>query len=155
MLDFLKEVTIFKHFKDERLREIAQRVEVKEFKEKEIIIRQGENSDNFYIIKDGLVGIILEVDKQNEEVMGSLKGKGDFFGEIGIIYNIPRSTTIIALKPTTLLQLSDRDFMELVYSDEKAKEFLQELAEVRLMKNAEALEKYKKTILDVIYKDNI
>ncbi len=155
MIDFLKEVPLLKHMSEGKLREIAQRAKVREFAEKEIIIRQGENSDKFFIIKDGLVGIILEVDKKNEEVLGNLKGKGEFFGEIGIIYNIPRSATVIALAPTTVLQLSDSDFMELIFGDEEARKLLQQLAETRLMQNEETLEKYKKTILDVIYRYNI
>lgn len=155
MLEFLKEVPLLKHMDEERLKEIMKRVKVRNFKEGEIIIRQGENSDNFYIIKDGLVGIVLEVDKESEEVIGNLKKKGDFFGEIGIIYNIPRSATVLALSPTTVLQLSDSDFMELIFGDEEARKILQEFAESRLLEDEEALEKYKKTILDVIYKYNI
>ncbi len=155
MIDFLKKVPLLKHMSEDRLREIAERARIKKYDEKEVIIRQGENSDKFYIIKEGLVGIILEVDRKNEEVMGNLKGKGEFFGEIGIIYNIPRSATVIALAPTEVLQFSDSDFMELIFGDEKARHMLQELAENRLMQNEQTLEKYKKTILDVIYKYNI
>ncbi len=155
MIEFLKKVPLLKHMSEERLKEIAKRAKIKKYKEKEIIVRQGENSDKFYIIKEGLVGIVLEVDKKNEEVVGNLKGTGEFFGEIGIIYNIPRSATVIALTPTEVLQFSDKDFMELIFGDEKARQILQELAENRLMQDEEALEKYKKTILDVIYKYNI
>ncbi len=155
MVDFLKAVPLLKHMDEDRLQEIARRARVKEYKEKEVIIKQGENSDKFFIIKEGLVGIILEVDKKNEEVMGNLKGKGEFFGEIGIIYNIPRSATVIALAPTTVLILSDSDFMELIFGDEEARKLLQELAETRLVQNEETLERYKKTILDVIYRYNI
>ncbi len=155
MVDFLKAVPLLKHMNEDRLQEIARRASVKEYKEKEVIIKQGENSNKFFIIKEGLVGIILEVDKKNEEVIGNLKGKGEFFGEIGIIYNIPRSATVIALAPTTVLILSDSDFMELIFGDEEARKLLQELAETRLMQNEETLEKYKKTILDVIYRYNI
>ncbi len=155
MMEFLKKVPLLKHMSEQKLKEIAERAKVKKYAEKDIIIRQGENSDKFYIIKEGLVGIILEVDRKNEEVMGNLKGKGDFFGEIGIIYNIPRSATVIALAPTEVLQFSDSDFMELIFGDDKARKTLQELAENRLMQDEQALEKYRKTILDVIYKYNI
>jgi len=155
MMDFFKEVPLLRHMDEDRLREIAKRAKVRNFNEKDVIIRQGENSDKFFIVKDGVVGIVLEVNKESEEVMGNLKKKGDFFGEIGIIYNIPRSATVIALTPVSVFEFSDSDFMELIFSDEEARKLLQASAETRLLQDEEALEKYKKTILDVIYKYNI
>ncbi len=155
MKDFLGGLELFKGFSAERLEELANRVKARKYNEKDIIIRQGENSNYFYIIKEGLVGVIVEVDKEREEIMGNLKKAGDFFGEIGIIYNIPRSATVIALSQTEVLYWNDKDFMELIFSNEDARKNLQTLAEKRLMQNEETVEKYKKTILDVIYRYNI
>jgi cAMP-dependent protein kinase regulator len=68
----------------------------------EIVIRQGEEGDNFYIVERGVYGV--EVD--GKEVVQI--GPGGSFGELALMYNSPRAATVRALQDDGLLYAVDR-----------------------------------------------
>ena len=72
----------------------------------EIIVRQGAPADKFFIIADGEVEVIREDDGQSRAV--AHLESGQFFGEMAILRDTPRTATVKATKPTTLLAM-DRD----------------------------------------------
>ena len=61
-----------------------------------------------YVCMDGEV----EVRKNNQPI--TQLGKGDFFGEMALIDKHPRSADVVAIKPSRLISLDRRDFIELV-----------------------------------------
>ena len=73
-----------------------------------VIIQQGEAGDRFYIIRAGRV----EITKDGQFV--NTHGAGETFGEIALLYNIPRTATVRATEPTKLLTLSANDFLDLL-----------------------------------------
>ncbi|CAH8568345.1 unnamed protein product [Heterobilharzia americana] len=66
----------------------------------EEIIKYGEDGDNFYIIEDGNYEIYTMKDKIMQKIT-EYKGKGSF-GELALLYNTPRSVTVIAITKGTL-----------------------------------------------------
>jgi CRP/FNR family transcriptional regulator, cyclic AMP receptor protein len=64
------------------------------YNQNEKIIEAGKVENKMYIILEGEVEIALS-DKNNRIIVANLK-KGDFFGEISLFNNIPRSATVIA-----------------------------------------------------------
>jgi len=68
----------------------------------EIVFRQGDHGDRFYIVDSGEIEI--EVDGREANVLGA----GDHFGEIALLRDIPRTATARARKETELYAL-DRD----------------------------------------------
>ena len=90
------------------------------FKPNEIIIKQGDIGDCLYYILHGLVSIQLSIqidtgiqDKNQivkvEKNIGELKD-GDVFGDLALLYNIPRTTSIIALTDTSLIKIDKTPF---------------------------------------------
>uniref|UniRef100_A0A915P7D1 cAMP-dependent protein kinase regulatory subunit n=1 Tax=Meloidogyne floridensis TaxID=298350 RepID=A0A915P7D1_9BILA len=73
-----------------------------EKKQGEIIIEQGEEGDNFYVIESGEVDCFV-----NGEFVLSVK-EGGSFGELALIYGTPRAATVVAKTPTVKLWAIDR-----------------------------------------------
>ena len=77
-----------------------------------IIVRQGAPADKFFIIVDGEVAVIHEDGGQQREV--ARLRQGQFFGEMAILRDMPRTATVRAIAPTTLLTMERDAFRTLV-----------------------------------------
>ena len=69
------------------------------------VVREGDRSDRFFIIRSGLV----EVSQGDRHIR--FEGPGDFFGEIGLLRDVPRTATVTAVEDTELLSLSCKHFL--------------------------------------------
>ena len=77
----------------------------------EVIIRQGDRGDTFYVVSEGR----CECKRDDTEAVLSTLRKGDSFGEGALLDDAPRAVTVIATKPTELLALPRgvyRDFVQ-------------------------------------------
>lgn len=93
-----------------------------------VIIRQGEEGDRFYTIARGRAEVI--VSGEGEDVRRAL-GPGDFFGEIALLHDVPRTATVRAESNMVLWELTREDFEEL---QRRASEFRDSLLEVASMR---------------------
>ncbi|MDO8140847.1 MAG: cyclic nucleotide-binding domain-containing protein, partial [Candidatus Brocadiales bacterium] len=84
-------------------------------KKGEIIFKEGDVSDNAYIIKTGQVEISKDTGTQ-KVVLAVLK-EGDIFGEMGLIEDKPRSATATALDDVRLKAINHEKFNELFLKD--------------------------------------
>lgn len=94
-----------------------------------VVIRQGDDGDRFYTIAQGTVQVEARANGQNTT---RELGPGDFFGEIALLHDIPRTATIVALQPLTLWAMSREDFQELQDRAGEFKDSLWETANARL-----------------------
>jgi nitroimidazol reductase NimA-like FMN-containing flavoprotein (pyridoxamine 5'-phosphate oxidase superfamily) len=78
----------------------------------QVIVRQGAPADKFFIVVDGAVEVVQD-DGQQSTRLTALHG-GDFFGEIAILRDSPRTATVRAIQPTTLLAMDRHTFRTLV-----------------------------------------
>ena len=74
----------------------------------EVLIRQGEYGDHFYAIADGQ----LEVTIDGAPI--AIKERGDGVGEIGLLYDVPRTATVTAASPATVFALGREVFLAVV-----------------------------------------
>jgi len=72
------------------------------------VVREGDVSDRFLVIVSGRV----EVTQDGEHVR--FEGPGEFFGEIGLLRDVPRTATVTAIEDTTLYSLAREDFLDAV-----------------------------------------
>lgn len=78
----------------------------------EVIVHQGAPADKFFIIIDGEVEVVRE-EGSEQRTVATLR-TGQFFGEVAILRDMPRSATVRAVLPTTLLTMAREDFRGLV-----------------------------------------
>jgi putative peptide zinc metalloprotease protein len=92
---------------------LASRVRSEHYRGGQVIIRQGDRGDRFYVVESGQVEVTVRDDRGVSEVVNRLR-RGDFFGELALLHDVPRSATCRASMPTGVLSLSRRDFEQLV-----------------------------------------
>ena len=78
----------------------------------DVIVREGGPADKYFIVIDGEVEVVRDADGE-AQTMDTL-GPGQFFGEVTIMRDMPRTATVRATKPTTLLSLDRDTFRTLV-----------------------------------------
>ena len=107
-LPLLRSIALFAPMSPPTLEAIARSLERIEVAAGETVVREGDPSDRFYIIESGLIEVTQEGRLLRRE------WDGNFFGEIGLLRDVPRTATCTALRPTTLLALDRADFLEAV-----------------------------------------
>lgn len=80
----------------------------------EVIVREKTMTDSFCIIKSGKVEVTKRFSDGDEMIL-TLMGEGDFFGEMALLDQGPRSATVRAISETVVLELSSRDFEKLLH----------------------------------------
>src|SRR3954465_16057228 len=86
----------------------ARKGETLELKEGEYVFREGDLGTEMYIINEGKVEILNEVG--GEEQLLAVLEKGDFFGEMSVLEDLPRAATARAAPDVRLLQLTVSTF---------------------------------------------
>jgi len=105
----LREVPLFSEMDENEVAGIRDIMEVMKFKEGQVIIREGETGDLFYVITEGQVEVIIR-DAGGSDVVLHEAGPGDFFGELSMLTNEPRSARIRAVEDVTTLVLERDEF---------------------------------------------
>jgi cytochrome P450/CRP-like cAMP-binding protein len=100
----------------------------------EIVIRQGDAADNFYIIVTGEAEVVNHHSRGDDIVLGHL-GPGEYFGEIGILHNRPRTATVRAIGTADLevLALGRDHFLALQAAGQHSGQAIAENAMQRLL----------------------
>lgn len=75
----------------------------------EVIVREGEPGSRFYVISEGEVDVIRQMDDGSEELLNQL-GQGNFFGELALLQKRNRSATVRARTPTRVLSIAREEF---------------------------------------------
>lgn len=87
----------------------------KEYKDREVIVRQGEAGNCMYVIQEGEVEAIAEAD--GKEMRLRKLGPNDFFGEMALFGTENRSATVRALGPARVLTIDKKSFLGGVQED--------------------------------------
>jgi CRP/FNR family cyclic AMP-dependent transcriptional regulator len=106
----LKSIPLFAGLRVEQLAALASEMTVHRFRRSAFILRAGENSDGFYVILSGRAKVLIPGEEGSEVILATL-GRGDFFGEMGLLDHHPRSASVQALAPCELMRLVEADLM--------------------------------------------
>ena len=84
------------------------------YKAGEVVIKQGDEGDYFYVIVSGKCVVTRETPLNKEGIKLAELGTGDTFGEESLIAEAKRNATIIMLTDGVLMRLAKQDFRELM-----------------------------------------
>lgn len=105
----LKAVPLFSSVPEDQLHALAAVVTRKSASRSTAVISGGDLTDSLYIILSGRLKVMMS-DAEGKEVILSILGPGEFFGEMGLIDDSPRSASVIAIESCELLSIAKRDF---------------------------------------------
>ena len=112
--DRLKEISFFSDIPDKDLSQIAEIMVEKRYRKGAVIIEERTEAERFFIIYKGKIEITKKFESDEEFVL-SVQSDGDFFGEMALLDEQPRSATARALEPTIVLETSRKNFETLLY----------------------------------------
>src|SRR2546423_2980253 len=107
-VEALKRAPLFEGFSRKELAEMAQATEDVDFSPGKTLCREGETGEEFFVIMEGEV----EVTRNGKPL--ATRGGGEFFGEIALIEEIPRTATVTATTPLRCFVLTRRRFLRLL-----------------------------------------
>ena len=88
---------------------IAEHGTVRTYPKHTVLISEGDRSDSLYVIRSGRVKVYVG-DAEGKEVILSIQGPGEYFGELALIDDAPRSASVVTLEKSQLCVVSRADF---------------------------------------------
>jgi len=109
----LRAIPLFSGVGDADLEPLSQLVIERRFPKHRTIVEEGAPGDYMYIICEGRVKVTKLSGDGREKILELLEG-GDFFGEMSLLDDAPRSASVEALSDVRVLALARNDFLELL-----------------------------------------
>lgn len=123
--EFLRQFPLFADLQTSTLTEVADKMMVEEAEAGDVVIRQGDPGEQFYLIRSGAVDVVVEHDGQRRKV--AELGQGQYFGEAALLRDEPRNATIVARDKCVFYTLGKADFKDVL---SRSKSFVEELRNV-------------------------
>ena len=89
----------------------------------DVIIREGDPADALYVLTSGEVAVSARGEAGSSRRIRTMNAPS-YFGEIGLLRRIPRTATVKALEPLTLLRLGGEEFLDALSSDPASPTFM-------------------------------
>jgi CRP/FNR family cyclic AMP-dependent transcriptional regulator len=112
----LKNVPLFSTFSDQQLQTLLGFVQHRSFPRGTFIVHAGEETDALYVILSGRVKVLI-TDDDGREVILSMLGPNEYFGEMGVLDDQPRSASVETVEPSQLLRMSKAGFISLLQNN--------------------------------------
>ena len=112
-IDVLKKINIFSSLASEELPIIYSLMKSVEIEKGSALFHEGDVGNDMYIVLSGRVAITVKTPDNGEYQIAEITG-GDFFGEMSMFEQVPRSATCCTKEDTTLLTLNGRDFYNFI-----------------------------------------
>ena len=111
--NFLKYVPIFSELDDNTLEKISKLGIRKSFKKDSVVLFEHETGTALFVIVDGKVKV-SRVSDDGKEVILTILGESDFFGEMAILDGLSRSANVTAMEDSELFIIQRSEFLELL-----------------------------------------
>ena len=109
-INALKTVPFFSSLRRDEVNALASRLVPRRFTPNQIIFHLGDPGGLLYILTQGKVKI-SRATPDGQEALLAILGPGDFFGELALLDDSPRSATAMAIEPTETLTLHRDEFL--------------------------------------------
>jgi len=126
----LRSVPLFASVGDEFLAYLKEKVELVSYNQNEVICKEGEEADAFYLIRSGMVRVSQSM--PGGEMVRTYLSRGDYFGEIGLLRSIKRIATCAALDAVDVVKVPGAEFALMLEQFPGVRAQLEPVAEARM-----------------------
>ncbi len=130
----LRAVPLFATLSDEFLEDLKAQVELISYNQNEVICREGEEADAFYLIRSGMVRVSQAM--PGGEMVRTYLGRGDYFGEIGLLRATTRNATCAALDAVDVVKIPAAQFEAMLAQFPEVRAQLEAVAAARVAASA-------------------
>jgi CRP/FNR family transcriptional regulator/CRP/FNR family cyclic AMP-dependent transcriptional regulator len=114
--ELLRTIPIFSELGEEEFARLARVATRRRYPKDTVVFFENEQGDSLFMILEGRVKVTILGD-DGREIILSVLGPGDFFGEMSLLDNEPRSATAIAMEDSELLSILRADFQGVIAGD--------------------------------------
>ncbi|NOY71819.1 MAG: Crp/Fnr family transcriptional regulator [Gammaproteobacteria bacterium] len=107
----LQNIPLFSNLSEKDLAALTQRAATKSYPKNTILVSEGDETDSLFVIESGKVKVFLS-DHEGKEIIINVHGQGEYFGEIALLDDSPRSASVMTLESCRVMLISKRDFEE-------------------------------------------
>ena len=126
--EFLSKVPLFKELKGRQLERLAQTMVSHDYPAGQDIVTQGESGVGLFVISSGEAEAI-HVRSDGTKAVVNVFGETDYFGELALLTEGPRTASVVATQPTQCLVLTRWNFLAVLKGDaDMAVSILEEMA---------------------------
>jgi CRP/FNR family transcriptional regulator, cyclic AMP receptor protein len=143
----LREIPLFSRLDDKTLGNLEKAAIRRAYPKNTILISKGDKSDQLFVVLKGKLKVAI-TDASGKEIIMSLLGAGDYFGEMAIIDGESRSATIVTTQASEVLTISRDDFHRTLLS---SPELMFELLKVLARKVRIATDKLESLAFEDVY----
>jgi CRP-like cAMP-binding protein/Fe-S-cluster-containing hydrogenase component 2 len=126
----LRSVPLFGSVGEEFLRYLKDKVELVSYNQSDVICKEGEEADAFYLIRSGMVRVSQAM--PGGDMVRTYLSRGDYFGEIGLLRSIKRIATCAALDAVDVVKVPGAEFNLMLEKFPGVRAQLEPVAEARM-----------------------
>ncbi|MDY0071567.1 MAG: cyclic nucleotide-binding domain-containing protein [Thauera sp.] len=109
----LKTFPLFQGLEDAVLEEVAGLASMRRVARSQVVVTEGDRPDNVYFVLNGNLKVVVS-DEEGREVILSILGQGEIFGEMGMFEEQPRSASVVAASAADLVVIRNADFRSIM-----------------------------------------
>lgn len=109
--NILTNIPLFSSLSEQELDVISKMAVRKSCPASTLIMSEGDTDDALYVIESGRMEVFL-MDESGKEIVLDTKGPGDYFGEMALLDDAPRSASVVSLENSSFLVIQGREFRE-------------------------------------------
>ncbi|XP_015590879.1 cAMP-dependent protein kinase type II regulatory subunit isoform X2 [Cephus cinctus] len=138
----VKTILLFRALDKEQMADVLDAMFEKTVEAGEFIIRQGDDGDNFYVIERGKFEVYVKEASGNDTLIHTYDNSGAF-GELALLYNMPRAASVKAVTPGTLWAMDRQTFRRILLKSayKKRKMYEDLINKVPMLKSLESYER--------------
>ena len=108
-----RKFALFAELDDRELATVANAAKTRRYAKDDVVFHADESGDVFCVIKEGQVKVTM-ISPEGKEIILSMLGPGDFFGEMALLDDEPRSATVIATEALEVVTIWRSDFLQIL-----------------------------------------
>ena len=138
-LKLLAKVELFSNFSVKQLEAVSRVARTKTLQRREELFHKGDLGGEIYVVASGKLKV-LTTSAEGDDVVFSILGPGEVFGEVALLGATPRTATVSAIEDCRLLVIDRRDFMSFLRADPEISVKLLSVLAMRLKRVSELVE---------------